>query len=273
MRVRPKSEKFNDGKLIVIYSETGVGKSTSCFQTLPTPMLYMCAEARNAEISAQASGRPLKRGDFSDVCDYVIAEYTTWEEFISFLWMTDAFDPFKSIVLDGITQLMINLAIELENQAFEARESKDKPLISQTKLSIEGYGALASQMNRAIIPLGKLTQRGKYIVINSLLQENPKWNRVVQASMALSGSKFGHDFPGACDLIGMAVRRYDENGMVVYPPLVKFECGDGENFQCKWTGKKIKVRDKDGNEIKNPIMHLPLDFNIILGLNSKKEVT
>ena len=275
MRIKPVSSTPNLGKLILLYSETGVGKSTSCFQSLPLPILYMCAEARNAELSALASGRNLKRGDFETPGDYVIAEYTQWDEYIKFLNDPSNFNMFASIVSDGETQLASNLAIEIEDQAFEYRAKSldnskgdkiiDKPLASQAKLSEEGYGTLASHMNRSIIALGKLTQAGKFVVINALLQSETRWDNTVYASPSFTGKKFGSDLPGACDLIGMVTSRYDNDGKLVFPPTVKFERGPSENFKCKWTGPKIKAYTDGGQEIPDVLMQMPLDFRIILG--------
>lgn len=269
MRIKGVDEAVGDGRFMLIYSETGVGKSTSCFQSLPLPILYMCAEMRNAELSAKASGRPLTRGDMKTPNDYVLAEYTNWPEFIEFIAEYGNFTAFKSIVLDGLTQLMMNLAIELEKQAWDAmdKDKKRKQLILEAKLSQEGYGALAAQMGRAIPHLGRLTQMGKVVVINALLAaEENKWEGRTQAYPALMGKKFGDELPGALDFIGMATKTYDKDGRLMFPPIVKFESDGTENFESKWTGPRVKIM-KDGKPF--DVMQMPLDFNIILGTNAK----
>lgn len=289
MRVRPISEKSNDGKMILMYSETGAGKSTSAAQSLPTPIMYMCAEARNAELSFDASGRNIVLGDMSNdlgnINDYVIVEYQDWYSMLDFLDDTvsncDKL-PFKSYVLDGITQLTVNLAEEISTAGYKASKVGQKgeelqkiierKIIQEQKMSIEGFGALAAQMNRAIRLLGKLTQAGKYVIINALLEERPKWNVSLSAAPSLMGKKFGNDLPGACDLIGMTVRRYEEDehgniikNRIVFPPFAMFECEESEHFECKWTGPRIRIRDRSGNDIPNALMRFPLDYRIILG--------
>lgn len=267
MRIKPVSEKPNLGKMVVIYSETGVGKSTSCFQSLPVPIMYMCGEMRNAELSAEACGRKLIRGDIEKPRDYVLAEYTTWDAFLEFINMTETFQPFASVVMDGVTQLMVNLSFEIGDEAFFARnpeKQKDKPLIQRPKLTEEGYGSLAAQMSRAIIPLGRLSQQGKFVVLNALLEGGTKWDSSIGATPAFMGKKFGSEYPGAVDLIGLVVRRYDDDKKLVFPPLVKFESSESETFECKWTGPRLQAKDNTGKPITDAIMQMPLDFNVIL---------
>jgi len=282
--VQPVSDKPNPGKIILIYSETGVGKTVSALQSLPLPICLICAEYRNAEISVEASGRKLTRGDFKDVKDYVLVPYRKWKPMVEFINHTEFFSPFKSVVLDGLTQLTNSLLIEITDGTSQLSEKKASELSEERRMALEskptqeGYGVLANYMNRAIIALGKLSQEGKIVVMNALLDDSPKGAYGPTAVPSLAGQKFGIDLPGACDLIGMAVRRYvektynDKNGnkatilIPKFPPLVKFECGKGEKFECKWTGRRIKKVDvKTGKEETLDFMHFPLDYNILVG--------
>ena len=52
------------------------------------------------------------------------------------------------------------------------------------------------------------------------------------------GNKFIEGFPGVLDFIGLVEDRYDEEGNVVYPPVVKF--AKGQDYLAKWTGRALK---------------------------------
>ena len=280
MKVRDPQKVTNKGAIALTYSETGVGKTVSAIQSGPTPMLLMCAEFRDIERSVEASERELVLGDLSDPKDYVIAEYTSWHDnpktgeqgLVRFLNQNESiFEPFNFILLDGLTQLVRNLAFEIEDAAYDALpdDKKRKELILGAKLSQEGYGALAERMSRIMPALGRLSQQGKYVIINMLLeQEENKWEGTYKAYPSLMGQKFGRELPGTLDLIGMATKRFDKSGKVIYPPVIHYEPYDAKiRFECKWTGKKIKAFE-NGVEIPDPPMvNIPLDYRTIFGLN------
>ena len=136
-------------------------------------------------------------------------------------------------------------------------------------MSLEGFGGLASQMSRSMKLLGKLSERGKYVVITCLLQENPKWNRDISAAPALKGKEFTTNIASYCDLIGLVESRYEEKAVKgkkekeivkVFPPRVSFE---GEGFMHKFTG----VRHFEGKAAG------PLDFRKILGIGNETKTT
>jgi hypothetical protein len=154
------------------------------------------------------------------------------------------FDKYTSIVVDSFSHLTLNLSSEIENQAFEARTMKEretKPLISQTKMSLEGYGGLASHMFRLTAALGRLSQAGKVVIVTALLAENPKWNRELAAAPALKGREFPVNMPGFFDLIGLVEPRTDSEGKIVYPPRVRFQSPD-DSFTAKFTGAGTKTQ-------------------------------
>ncbi|MBU0977382.1 MAG: hypothetical protein KKD18_03125, partial [Nanoarchaeota archaeon] len=68
------------------------------------------------------------------------------------------------------------------------------------------------------------------------------------------------NMPGFFDLIGKVETRKDENGNIVYPPLVKFESPDGD-FMAKFTGVK-----KPGT-----LAWGPLNLTKILKFNGKEK--
>jgi len=151
-------------------------------------------------------------------------------------------ERYRTTVVDSYSHLMaIGLSTEIEDEAFESRtvdERTKKPLVSQAKMSLEGYGGLASHMFRLTAALGRLAQRhGKVVIVTALLQESPKWNRELAAAPALKGREFPANMPGFFDLIGLVQTRTDQDGHIRYPPLVKFESPDG-SFVAKFTGVK-----------------------------------
>ena len=140
--------------------------------------------------------------------------------------------------------MSIGLATEIEDQAFEARSIKErevKPLVNRTKMSLEGYGGLASHMFRLTAALGRLSQMGKVVIVTALLAENPKWNRDLAAGPALKGKEFPVNMPGFFDLIGLVEPSVDSDGNIVYPPLVRFQSSD-DSFVSKFTGKGEKTQ-------------------------------
>ena len=151
----------------------------------------------------------------------------------------NGFGRYRTIIVDSYSHLMaVGLSSEIEDQAWEARDPREretKPLVSQTKLSQEGYGGLASQMFRLTAALGKLSRMGKIVIVTALLTESPKWNRELAAAPALKGREFPVNMPGFFDLIGLVEQRTDAEGKIIYPPLVRFQSPD-DTFVAKWTG-------------------------------------
>lgn len=236
MEVKKKSDLKHDGRLILLYGSTGVGKTTSILQSVPDPVLYIQTEPRSLTPSIGASKRP-------DL-DIDVAIYDSWSDLMEFTTNKKNFDKYTSIVVDSFSHLTLNLSSEIENQAFEARTMKEretKPLISQTKMSLEGYGGLASHMFRLTAALGRLSQAGKVVIVTALLAENPKWNRELAAAPALKGREFPVNMPGFFDLIGLVEPRTDSEGKIVYPPRVRFQSPD-DSFTAKFTGAGTKTQ-------------------------------
>jgi hypothetical protein len=289
MKLRPKGAPQNPGRFILLYSETAAGKTTSCFQSLPKPILVLCAEQRNAETSAEAANVP--EFDEHGNINWIIAEYTDFLSLMDFIVDIDKkitkedygieFKDIKSVVLDGVTQLMQNLSAEIQDVAAEARDKADKALILDVKLTKEGYGALGNHMLRLMTPLVALSQRGKIVVMNALAEaEEQAWNSTQRLVPSLMGNLFSSKLPGMCDLIGFVERRYEDievedpvTGITTikhklsFPPTVKFENGydskgNKEQFMCKWAGRRPTVK---GEEVE--LIQCPLDFVKILKLN------
>jgi hypothetical protein len=198
--------------------------------------------------SLDAAGRP-------DL-DIDVAVYEDWAGLMEFITTAGNFERHRTVVVDSYSHVMtVGLSSQIEDQAFEARSEKErevKPLVSQTKMSQEGYGGLASHMFRLTAALGRLSQAGKVVIVTALLSENPKWNRELAAAPALKGREFPVNMPGFFDLIGLVEPRVDGDGKIIYPPRVRFQSPD-DSFVAKFTGAGTKTQG-------------PLDINKILSI-------
>jgi predicted ATP-dependent serine protease len=133
MKVISKKDLPQQGKLILIYGDTGVGKTTSILQSAMEPLLYIATEPRNPRPSIDAAGRDI---------DMDIARYRTWFDLMDYLQDSNNTERYATVAIDSLTYLMnVSLSGEIENEAFEAKtaeEKRRKPIVSQTKLSPEG---------------------------------------------------------------------------------------------------------------------------------------
>ncbi len=237
MKILSREEvSTQDGRLIMLYGPTGVGKTTSILQSSPTPIMFIQTEPRSLKPSLDASGRP-------DL-DIDVAVYEDWVGLMEFTASPRNFERHKTVVVDSYSHLMsVGLSTEIENQAYEARDQREKeikPLVSQTKMSPEGYGGLASHMFRLTAALGRLSRLGKVVVVTALMAENPKWDRELAAAPALKGREFPINMPGFFDLIGLVESRTDGDGNIIYPPRVRFQSPD-DSFVAKFTGAGNKT--------------------------------
>jgi hypothetical protein len=219
------------GDILLFYGESGVGKSVSTLQTAPDPILYFLTEPRDPRKFLQASGRTDVKIKFGF--------YESWDDTMEFFTNPENTAWAKTIVVDSLTFLSnIQLTSEIEDQSWDSRTEKEKlekSLINRTKMSLEGFGGLAGQMTRFVNIISKLSQSGKTIILLSLLEQNPKFNRELSAGPALKGKDFPKSLPGFCDFIGLVEPRL-RDGETIFPPKVTFQ-SDG-SFLAKWTGCK-----------------------------------
>jgi len=231
VRIIKKADLQRTGKSILLYGKAGVGKTVSILAGAPDPIAYIQIEPRSLVPSLEAANRP-------DL-DIEIMVTDNFSDLKNFLRNTENFSRFNSVVIDSYSHLMnISLSSEIEDQTFDTfsdEEKRRKPLINEAKMSLEGYGGLASQMFRMTDMLCKLSTIGKVIIATARLVENPTWNRTLAAAPALKGKEFPANMPGFFDLIGLVTSRVDEEGKIVYPPYVQFESPD-DSFVAKYTG-------------------------------------
>jgi len=244
MSIKTAEQLPKFGKFGVIYGPTGVGKTTSLIQTGPKPLLHINTEPRSARDFWVAAGSPK---------DVEFVDYTDWNELKEFLETND-FSKYKTIVFDGLSHFMgVGLMGEIEDEAHESRSKKGKVermLMSQAKMTEEGYGILASLTSRIVDPLGRLSKTGICVVMTAREDQRAKWDRTLAAAPLLSGRKFPNEMPGYLDFIGRVETRYDNSGKIVFPPTVIF---DGEGFMAKWTGVRPKTEDGSYMPIAGPL--------------------
>lgn len=216
------------GDLMMIYGDSGVGKSVTCIQTCPDPILYIMAEGRDVTKMLKAAQRPDVKIRFGF--------YTTWDDMMETVTNVDFFKPFKTIVIDSLSHLMsIGLSDEILEENYNALDKKkmDKEMTMRVKMSVEGYGTLAGQMLRFTNAIAKLSQMGHLVVCIARTEQSPKFNRALQGAPALKGQEYSKHMQGFFDFIGMVEQRVVD-GVIHYPPQISFE-SDG-SFMAKWTG-------------------------------------
>jgi len=246
-----------NGSLVMLYGESGVGKSVSSLQTAECPILYIMTEPRDVKNFVRATGR-----DDIDV-DFVF--YEGWDSLIEFTLDHSNFEKYNTIILDSVSHLIsINFSDEILEESYEALDAKkkaDKAMTMRAKMSQEGYGTLATQMLRFTNAISKLTQSGKVVIFLARVESNPKYNRSYSAAPSLKGQEYSKNFPGFFDFIGLVETRSKE-GLTIYPPSVSFE-GDG-SFMAKWTG----LRPEGG--VANKVLNVDKILKASRGSNGKK---
>lgn len=225
----PKDILATAGDMMLIYGDSGVGKSVSIIQTAPEPIIYIMAEGRDVTKMLAAANRPdvkIKFGFYSDFDDLMATAVSD-----------TFFDGARTVVLDSFTHIMgISLSDEILDESFEAMDKKkqeEKSLTLRVKMSQEGYGTLAGQMLRLTNALTRLSLKGITVICIARAESAPKFNRALAAAPALKGKEYLKYFAGFFDFFGYCEPRVVE-GQVVYPPYVSFQ--DDGSFMSKWTG-------------------------------------
>lgn len=217
------------GDIMLIYSESGVGKSVTSIQTAPDPIIYIMAEGRDVTKMLTAANRPgvkIKFGFYSD-----------WNDLMDTVCNPENFKGAKTIIIDSLTHIMsVCLSDEILEESYDAMKEKDKvekDLAMRVKMSQEGYGTLSGNMLRLTAALTRLSQLGHVVVLLARVEQNPKFNRALAAAPALKGKEYSKYFAGFLDFIGYMEPRVID-GKIAYPPYVSFQ--DDGSFLSKWTG-------------------------------------
>jgi hypothetical protein len=225
---KPSDLIDNAGSMMLIYGDSGVGKSVSIIQTSPDPIVYIMAEPRSVNKMLAAADRPNVKIKFGF--------YEGWDDIMEFCCNEENFKGAKTIVLDSLTHLMsIGLSDEILEESYDAMDKKkiEKDLTMRVKMSQEGYGTLSGQMLRLTNALSKLSQAGHIVICIARTEQSPKFDRSLSAAPALKGKEYVKYLAGFMDFMAYCEQRVVD-GKIMYPPYVSFE-SDG-SLMAKWTG-------------------------------------
>lgn len=228
---KPNQSTSDRGNFCLWYGKSGVGKSSTVLQTAIDPILWIIAERGQVDLTIKAINRP-------DI-KLKVAYYEGWDDLLEFIYNKDNFAKIKTIIFDGLTHVMnIHLADEILDENYEAMDKKkiEKDLTVRVKMSQEGYGAMSKQMSRLMKGFEQLTIAGIDVHCTARDDQQPKWDRALSCAPALAGKEFPRDMKGFFDFIGLLESRVDENGEIIYPPVVS--CDDMGSYLSKWTGVK-----------------------------------
>src|SRR5512143_631669 len=98
MKVLTKEEVSHEGRFIMLYGPTGVGKTTTILQSSPAPVMYVQTEPRSLKPSLEAANRPN--------LDIDVAVYEDWAGLMGFIASPKNFERHKTIVVDSYSHLM-----------------------------------------------------------------------------------------------------------------------------------------------------------------------
>ena len=228
------------GSHSLFYGKSGVGKTATLLQTAEDPIFYLMAEGRSIDSTLKAINRPNLR--------LKVGYYGGFDDLLDTLFNVKNFTKIKTLIGDSMTHIMnIHLADEILAENFEARDvSKSvKDLTTRVKGTPEMYGALSKQMSRLMTACQNLCLEGIDVAWIARDMDNPKWNLSLACGPAIAGKEFPRDMKGFFDFIGMLESRYDDEGLVIYPPVVS--CDDDGAYLSKWTGIK-----SEGGVIRRP---------------------
>jgi len=229
---KPESATEQSGNFCLWYGKSGVGKSATILQTAIDPIFWLVAERGQIDLTIKAIQRP-------DI-KLKVGYYEGWDDLLATIYKVENFNKIKSLIFDGLTHVMnIHLADEIMDEDFAALDAKkkgEKDLTFRVKMSQEGYGAMSKQMGRLMKGFENLTKAGIDVHCTARDDNQPKWNRELTCAPALAGKEFPRDMKGFFDFIGMIESRTNEEGEIVYPPVVS--CDDTGGYLSKWTGIK-----------------------------------
>ena len=123
------------GKKIVLYGESGIGKSTLS-SMLPNPV-FIDLDNGCAELTHPKTGEPLIDRCFQDV--------KTFED-VRGLLQSNAYDSFNSLIIDNVT-ILETLAVQLLLKTVKARNHEIYRLRTSNTTDGQGLSALYDHMN------------------------------------------------------------------------------------------------------------------------------
>ncbi len=230
----------HNAPFVLIYGETNSGKTTSIIRTAPGPVLYISAEgdALKSVAVAESLGEkvnidavmPDSHEDLMDTLNKIAMKVQKEKEGYKY----------NCIVFDSGTHWMNSkLAIRVEDDRNENRKGEDHGKLSaMTKTDWTEVNTVNSQMMRLTDLLQTIANNGVMVVMTAQMQEDPKWNRELEAAPCFNYKDFNKALKGYFDYIGFTISRLNEDEDAVYPPLLSFS-GD-RGYLVKWRGVQPK---------------------------------
>jgi len=234
------SEDIKPGICMLIYGDTGVGKTGSSITGI-RQILHLNKEPKDprlvhSQINSDYANlvRYYEFDGFDDEADYLnglIFRYRNGER------------PYETIFHDGITFSMATYKQQLEDNrysvALKMKEDKDRPrgLIDRTRIERPDWGTIASLTARETRLLHELSKFGIMVVSTAISTEYPKWNSTVRVAPSLTGQEFSKLIHGWFDTIGYIVQPFHilpDGG--VEPPKISFVSSDdgmSNSYMCR----------------------------------------
>ena len=231
-------KRENDAPFILIYGDTNSGKTASCIRTSLQPIHCISPEGDTwkAIDAIEALGEtvdihvdmPDSHEDLMDSLNAIIRDAKAGKY------------KYKTFIFDSGTYWMnIALAIRVEDDRNVGREGDDVGKLSaQTKKDYTEVNTANSQMSRLTNLLKKLSHCGVMVIMTAQLQEDPKWNRELEAAPCFNYKDYNKALKGYFDYIGFVIPSLDKNGFVTYPPKLSFDSQQG--YLVKWRGVQPK---------------------------------
>lgn len=240
-------KRENSAPFILIYGDTNSGKTTSIVLTAPGPILYISVED-DVWLAVDVADKQVKDGLREKKVDITPMIPESHEDLMDSL--NDMIEEAKAgkfkyntVVFDSGTFWMnVKLAIRVEDDRNVGRvkEGHDDfgKLSNQTKTDWTEVNTANSQMSRLTDLLKILSSYGVMVIMTAQLQENPTWNRDLEAAPCFNYKDYNKALKGYFYYIGFTIPNLDENGEVVYPPNLSFSGEHG--YLVKWRGIQPK---------------------------------
>jgi hypothetical protein len=232
----------------LFYGDTNSGKTTSIIRSAPGPILFISVE--QDALKSVAVCKALNEAiDIKVVCPESHEDLMAYLNKIALTLMKEpARFKYNTLVFDSGTFWMnCKLAIRVEDDRNKGRNDKDKGRLSaMTKTDWTEVNTVNSQMARLTDLLKEIAGLGVFTIMTAQMQEDPKWNRDLEAAPCFNYKDFNKALKGYFDYIGFTIPRTkrvdpeDEDSEVetVYPPLLSFNGQHG--YLVKWRGVQPK---------------------------------
>ena len=207
-----KIKRENNAPFILIYGETNSGKSTSIMRTAPGSILYISVEGdawKSVDV-VEAFGEKVEveicmpdgHEDLMDSLNKMVVQAIAGKF------------PHDTVVFDSGTFWMnVKLGIRVEDDRNVGRTGVDEGKLSAMSASDwTEVNTVNSQMSRLTDLLKTLSLHGVMVVMTAQLQENPKWNRELEAGPCFNYKEYNKALKGYFDYIGFNFSKSSGSG-------------------------------------------------------------